>query len=151
MAMITCPNCGGKISDKAKKCVHCGTVFIPEEKKYCQDCGAELEEDMKICPQCGCPVDDENAEIAPQQVEVTGVKIAKKSKKIMIIAAIIIVITGIAAATGMRMYKKNMAAKEAAENSGDYNCDYRNCSCNRNAHVQKEYGSERSGRSSKAE
>lgn len=115
MAMITCPNCGGKISDKAKKCVHCGTVFIPEEKKYCQDCGAELEEDMKICPQCGCPVDDENAEIVPQQVEVTGVKIAKKSKKIMIIAAIIIVITGIAAATGMRMYKKNMAAKEAAE------------------------------------
>ena len=33
MAMITCPNCGGKISDKAKKCVHCGTVFIPKGKR----------------------------------------------------------------------------------------------------------------------
>ena len=43
MAMTTCPNCGEQISDKAKKCVHCGTVLVPEEKKYCSDCGAELE------------------------------------------------------------------------------------------------------------
>ena len=41
MAMTTCPNCGEQISDKAKKCVHCGAVLIPEEKKYCPDCGAE--------------------------------------------------------------------------------------------------------------
>ena len=74
-----------------------------------------MVEDMKICRQAGVLLMMKNAEIVPQQVEVTGVKIAKKSKKIMIIAAIIIVITGIAAATGMRMYKKNMAAKEAAE------------------------------------
>ena len=46
MAMTTCPNCGEQISDKAKKCVHCGTVLVPEEKKYCPDCGAELEEGM---------------------------------------------------------------------------------------------------------
>ena len=24
MALITCPECGGKISDKAKVCIHCG-------------------------------------------------------------------------------------------------------------------------------
>lgn len=39
MAMTTCPNCGEQISDKAKKCVHCGTVLVPEEKKCCPDCG----------------------------------------------------------------------------------------------------------------
>ena len=32
MAMIPCPGCGELISDKAKKCVHCGYELIPEEK-----------------------------------------------------------------------------------------------------------------------
>lgn len=31
MAMTTCPNCGEQISDKAKKCVHCGTVLIQKD------------------------------------------------------------------------------------------------------------------------
>ena len=58
MAMTTCPNCGEQISDKAKKCVHCGAVLVPEEKKYCPDCGAELEEGMDTCPKCGCPIEN---------------------------------------------------------------------------------------------
>lgn len=41
MAMMECPNCGEQVSDKAKKCVHCGAVLIPEEKRYCQECGAD--------------------------------------------------------------------------------------------------------------
>ena len=28
MAMIQCPECGQEISDKAKKCIHCGKVFV---------------------------------------------------------------------------------------------------------------------------
>lgn len=89
MAMTTCPNCGGQISDKAKKCVHCGTVLVPEEKKCCPDCGAELEEGMDTCPKCGCPIENTiETEKTPQQVEVTGVKITKKSKKIIAIATI---------------------------------------------------------------
>lgn len=116
MAMTTCPNCGEQISDKAKKCVHCGTVLIPEEKKYCSDCGAELEEGMKVCPKCGCPI--ENAvemEAAPQQVEVTGVKITKKSKKMIVIAVITVIAAATIAAIGVQMHKKNVAAKVAAE------------------------------------
>lgn len=38
MAMMECPNCGEQVSDKAKKCVHCGVILIPEEKRYCQEC-----------------------------------------------------------------------------------------------------------------
>ena len=55
MAMISCPSCGGQVSDKAKKCVHCGTVLIPEEKRYCPECGAELSNTggCNICPSCG--------------------------------------------------------------------------------------------------
>lgn len=116
MAMTTCPNCGEQISDKAKKCVHCGTVLIPEEKKYCSDCGAELEEGMKVCPKCGCPI--ENAvemETAPQQVEVTGVKITKKSKKMIVIAVITVIAAATIAAIGVQMHKKSVAAKVAAE------------------------------------
>lgn len=58
MAMIVCPHCGEQVSEKAKKCVHCGAILIPEEKKHCTECGAELEEGMTECPNCGCPVED---------------------------------------------------------------------------------------------
>lgn len=56
MAIIECPNCRGQISDRARKCVHCGTVFIPEEKKFCAECSTELEDGAAVCLRCGCPV-----------------------------------------------------------------------------------------------
>jgi flagellar basal body-associated protein FliL len=116
MAMTTCPNCGEQISDKAKKCVHCGTVLFQEEKKYCPDCGAELEEGMDTCPKCGCPIENIiETEKTPQQVEVTGVKITKKSKKIIMIAIIAVIGAAMIAAIGVQTHKKNVAAKAAAE------------------------------------
>lgn len=116
MAMTTCPNCGEQISDKAKKCVHCGAVLIPEEKKYCPDCGAELEEEMESCPKCGCPIEnDATLETTPQQVEVTGVKVSKKSKKLIVIGIIAVIAVAISAAVGVQVHKKNVAAKAAAE------------------------------------
>lgn len=33
MALITCPDCGGKVSDKANVCIHCGRP-LSEEKDY---------------------------------------------------------------------------------------------------------------------
>lgn len=116
MAMTTCPNCGEQISDKAKKCVHCGAVLIPEEKKYCPDCGVELEEGMESCPKCGCPIEnDATSEVMPQQVEVTGVKVSKKSKKLIVIGIIAVIVVAISAAVGVQVHKKNVAAKAAAE------------------------------------
>lgn len=116
MAMTTCPNCGEQISDKAKKCVHCGTVLVPEEKKYCPDCGAELEEGMDICSKCGCPIENIiETEKTPQQVEVTGVKITKKSKKIIVIATIAVLVAAIITAIGVQTHKKNVTAKAVAE------------------------------------
>lgn len=116
MAMTTCPNCGEQISDKAKKCVHCGAVLIPEEKKYCPDCGTELEEGMESCPKCGCPIEnDATSEVMPQQVEVTGVKVSKKSKKLIVIGIIAVIAVAISAAIGVQVHKKNVAAKAAAE------------------------------------
>lgn len=112
MAMTTCPNCGEQISDKAKKCVHCGAILVPEEKKYCPDCGAELEEGMDTCPKCGCPIENIiETEKTPQQVEVTGVKITKKSKKIIVIATIAVIVAAIITAIGVQTHKKNVAKK----------------------------------------
>ena len=120
MAMTTCPNCGEQISDRAKKCVHCGTVLVPEEKKYCPDCGAELEEGMDTCVKCGCPIENiVETEKAPQQVEVTGVKITKKSKKTIVIALIAVIVAAIVTAVGVQTHKKNVAA-EAQKQSEDY-------------------------------
>lgn len=123
MAMTTCPNCGEQISDKAKKCVHCGTVLVPEEKKCCPDCGAELEEGMDTCPKCGCPIENIiEIEKTPQQVEVTGVKITKKSKKIIVIATIAVIVAAIITAIGVQTHKNNVAAKaaEAQKQSEEY-------------------------------
>lgn len=119
MAMISCPNCGGQVSDKAKKCVHCGTVLIPEEKRYCPECGAELEESAVFCEKCGCPAEEmKDAANLPQAVEVTGVKIAKKSKRIFIVLLIFIAVcTAIAYAKAQIQRENAIAAaeEEAAE------------------------------------
>ena len=120
MAMMECPNCGEQVSDKAKKCVHCGVILIPEEKRYCQECGAELETEADVCPKCGCPVENvKESETAPQQVEVTGVKIAKKSKKIIAIAAVVILMVALIAVAVVQGQKKK-EAEEAAKRMEEY-------------------------------
>lgn len=117
MAMIICPSCGQQVSDKAKKCVHCGAVLIQEEKKICTECGAELDEGVTECPNCGCPVvHDDKAELdeQPQKVEVTGVKVTKKVK-IIIGIVIAILIAGGTTIFGVNQYQKKKAAEEYAQ------------------------------------
>lgn len=124
MAMISCPNCGEQISEKAKKCVHCGTVLIPEEKIYCPECGNELEEGAIICEKCGCPVERiQEEEIEPQAVQVTGVKITKKSKK-MIIVAILAIIAVILISYGVMQSQKKQAAERAAAEAAQISENY---------------------------
>lgn len=88
MAMITCPECGQEISDKSRKCVHCGKLLVDEviPKKFCSECGKEVGISEKECPYCGCPLDEDEKEIKQQKI-----------KKIIIPVAIIIVIAIIAA------------------------------------------------------
>lgn len=113
MAMMKCPNCGEQVSDKAKKCVHCDTILIPEEKRYCQECGAELEDEMVVCSKCGCPVENmASRETEPQPVEVTGVKIDRKSKKIIMIVAAVLLIAILTAVIVVQEQKKKEAEEE---------------------------------------
>lgn len=122
MAMVECPRCGAMVSDKAKKCVHCGEVLIPEEKKYCMECGEELIEGMSECPNCGCPVEEQlNAQLneKPQKVEVTGVKVTRKIKIIIGIAIAVLILGGVTI-FGVTQYQKKKAAKEYAESVKTY-------------------------------
>lgn len=85
MAMISCPNCRKPVSDKAEKCPHCGFELTPIASNFCPECGNSILEGAVICPTCGYPIDN-----SPQKVEVTRVKISKKS--IIIVLSIVIVL-----------------------------------------------------------
>ena len=88
MAMIQCPHCGQEISEKAKRCIHCGKVLIEEipPVKFCADCGKEIPIDSQECPFCGCPVEVEKAE-NPAATQIVA-KVNKNKKLLIIIAAI---------------------------------------------------------------
>ena len=51
MGIRICPDCGGKVSNSRKDCIHCGYVF--PVTKQCPDCGESVEENAKECPICG--------------------------------------------------------------------------------------------------
>lgn len=88
MAMIHCPECGMEISDKAKKCIHCGKVMIEEvvPHKYCSECGKEIDLNADMCPYCGCPVEEEKKENFA--IEEITKKVHQNKKPIMIGAAV---------------------------------------------------------------
>lgn len=112
MAMIQCPECGKEISDKAKKCIHCGKILIEEQPEVikCSECGAVLSSTDTECPNCGCPVEKNTEEVTkPQQVEVAGVKMARKTKGI--IAAVVIVL--VLCVVGVLVIKRTQTKKQS--------------------------------------
>ena len=113
--MIKCPNCGKEISDKAKKCVHCGFIFEEEINKEikCAECGSILTADVDACPNCGCPIEVSKKD-EPQKVEVTNVKLSVNKKKTkIIIATIIIIILGV---VGIKCMSASNSKKTYADN-----------------------------------
>ena len=59
MALIECPECGGKVSDKAPACIHCGYPLKEsvEEKtqqiQFCPYCGKQNNIGSTFCGYCG--------------------------------------------------------------------------------------------------
>lgn len=115
MAMINCPECGKEISDKAKKCIHCGKVLIEEEPKMkkCDECGKEVPVDATECPYCGCPIEGKKAESI-----VSTSKPKRNLIKIIIPIAVIIIV----AIIGFAIYnvKVIQPKKIEAENKATY-------------------------------
>lgn len=112
MAMIKCPECGQEISDKAKKCIHCGKILVEDTKEnICMECGKIIPEDSDLCPYCGCPVE----KTASQKVEVTGIKVSKKSKKMFAIIGVVALVVCIIAICGGLYFKKVSEQKKIDE------------------------------------
>lgn len=98
MSMINCPECGKEISDKAKKCVHCGKILIEEKPatKVCSDCGKENPIDATECVHCGCPFEEETTVETPVQTAIAE-KPKKNLKKIIIpiVVAVVVIAAGL--------------------------------------------------------
>ncbi len=59
MALITCPECGREVSDKATSCPNCGSpINDSKDKKFCQHCGELIDKECVVCPKCGKQVAD---------------------------------------------------------------------------------------------
>lgn len=56
MALIKCPECGKEVSDKAKKCIHCGQPLVDEvaiiDKVKCSNCGNIISDDAPLVWKC---------------------------------------------------------------------------------------------------
>lgn len=125
MALITCKSCGKEVSDRAKVCPACGATLIEEvveeiQPNVCQECGFEIPADSESCPNCGCPIEvDDSGKIeseTPQKVEVTAVnlpEIKQKTKKGIIIVAIVVVIAIIGTLIGVKVSNVVKAEKAA--------------------------------------
>ncbi|MBP3291941.1 MAG: leucine-rich repeat protein [Clostridia bacterium] len=83
MGIRICPDCGGKVSESRRDCIHCGYVF--PLTKQCPDCGESVEENAKVCPECGYPFEVEQttgvatASVAPT-VQTNKSKVEQTSK-----------------------------------------------------------------------
>ncbi|SFG57611.1 zinc ribbon domain-containing protein [Oribacterium sp. WCC10] len=131
MAMIVCPGCGEQISDKAKKCIHCGYILKEDSPKLCPECGAELEDGASICSKCGCPIEEAKPEAKdqiPQQVEVTKVNIASPINKKSIIMAMVALVVVVGIIFGVKKVQEDKAVQEAAKLSADYGENLKNIS-----------------------
>jgi len=82
MALIECPECGGKVSDKALACIHCGyPLQEPKEKQveiqYCPYCGKTNSIESAFCGYCGKPFakSEEKYEVVPVSTDTDVVDI----------------------------------------------------------------------------
>lgn len=103
MALISCPQCGKEISEKAKVCPHCNLNLSPQSSKICEECGTEYAAHLNACPNCGCPnlVIEEN-------------KSRGKHKRKIILATILILILALGVVVSQKVkeaeYYSNMEA-----------------------------------------
>lgn len=56
MALISCPECKSRISDKAVACPKCRSTL--ELSSFCPECNTQTTKNDESCPDCGCHLND---------------------------------------------------------------------------------------------
>ncbi len=119
MALVSCPNCGKSVSDKAAICPGCGFNLLQassfsqgtHQHIVCKECGVENEDNATLCVNCGYPLGF--TEQPPQKVEVTNVslpKIKQKSKKILVGISLVAILLVVATLVFVQIRKQNAIA-----------------------------------------
>lgn len=105
MSLISCPNCGQSISDKAKVCPKCSYGFSNNSTVVhtvtCKECHTEYIESLDACPKCGCPTPDKKRKI-------------KKTVIIIAIISIVVCILGISINKNFKEYVYHSNLSSAA-------------------------------------
>jgi hypothetical protein len=99
--MIKCPECHQDVSDKAAKCVHCGTDFSQLKQQRCPECGTVLDGDVSVCNSCGCPITSEKV-----NEKILSKNFFKINEKKIIIGVIAVVCLIMFLGTGAFLVKK---------------------------------------------
>lgn len=107
MALITCPECGKEVSDKATSCPNCGTPLNnTKSKKYCQHCGDLIDKDCVVCPKCGKQVGNigsaeknivinNNNSASSVVYSNTGISISPKSRLVALLLCLFLGVLGV--------------------------------------------------------
>ena len=95
MALINCPECNHRISDKSASCPNCG---LPSSKMMllinCPDCSEPVSNQSPRCSNCGCPIAKPEPFTSPHplptQTHTTIVQMSspRRSKGVAIILAL---------------------------------------------------------------
>ena len=76
MAIISCPQCGKKISDMKPQCTGCGLPIVEDfyaKKMECEYCGSWNDKTSTVCGSCGAPL--------PEQVIEASVEKKKEARE----------------------------------------------------------------------
>lgn len=120
MAMIPCPNCSLRISDKATECPHCeallenGQLKAPEIPPLllCTECGMTSPIGTEICSTCGAPLPKEPPK--PQDPK-------KRRQRLLIGAAIAIVLVLVGSFFIKQAHDKQVAKEDYIANLKTFN------------------------------
>lgn len=85
--ITTCAECGGKVSDKAEACPHCGApVRTDGRRKPCADCGEPLPARAAKCPSCGAPTPSRGPKPSPRNWKTIALVIALCVVGVLVVA-----------------------------------------------------------------
>ena len=119
MSMLSCPECGKRISSMAWTCPHCGTD-IKGHLVECSNCGNYMLDSQDVCKQCGAKNNSYQEHSGSEEKDTENSVPDNENKGSgghggVWIAVIIVLILCVGGYYGYTLYREEVKAKEDAE------------------------------------
>ena len=118
MSMISCPECGKRISSMAWTCPHCGTE-IKDHLVECPKCGGYMLDTQRVCKKCGNEspdTQDEEAVHPGSEPSLPGDMRPKHKFHLGLWGTVLVILTAAAAVYyGLTKYEEETQARQEAE------------------------------------